>query len=577
MKWFYDLKIGTKLTASFVIISLIAGAIGYIGIKNLNDMSAKSEEMYGNMTVPITQLSNITEAFQRIRINSRDMLMAADRDEMTGYINRINDLSGETSSNCALLEKTLLSQEAKDLFKALTDSRAAYRSDLDKMIELAKAGKKAEALAILRGDGFKSAMAEQSAIDKLKEKKLSDAEGRNEANLADAKTASTFMLGSLAIGMLLAITLGLFIARITSAPIRDVVRSIDDADLNMNFNSDRKDEVGDLQRAFDRFVGSIKETLLKVAEAAAAVASASAEISSSTEQMAAGSQEQTSQASEVASAVEEMTKTIVENSRGAASTTDHARKAKAAAEEGVNISRSALDAIRRNVEIAGAVGTIVNSLGSSSEKIGDIITVIDDIADQTNLLALNAAIEAARAGDQGRGFAVVADEVRKLAERTTKATKEIAELIKGIQGLTTQGVSAMQKAGGIVDENRKMTEQTAEALNGIVEMSTRVTDMIAQIAAASEQQSSASEQISKNVDAISTVTGQTAAGTQQIAKAAEDLNRLTENLQQYIEKFKLSEAGSAASKPMAAKAKVKKAQEKSHIAVRENGVLVPHE
>jgi methyl-accepting chemotaxis protein len=242
----------------------------------------------------------------------------------------------------------------------------------------------------------------------------------------------------------------------------------------------------------------------------------------------------------------------------------------------VKISQAALDAIRRNVEIAGEVGSIVNELGNSSGKIGDIITVIDDIADQTNLLALNAAIEAARAGEQGRGFAVVADEVRKLAERTTRATKEIADLIKGIQSLTHRGVASMEKAGGIVAENREMTEKTAVALQNIVRESNRVTDMVAQIAAASEEQSSASEQISKNIEAISSVTNQSAAGAQQIARAAEDLNRLTENLQQLLAGFKLGNETSVQQPPAATPRKTSFRTPKSNIAVKANGTLVPH-
>ena len=116
--------------------------------------------------------------------------------------------------------------------------------------------------------------------------------------------------------------------------------------------------------------------------------------------MAAGAQEQTSQAAEVASAIEEMTKTIVENSKNAGATVESARKAKLAAEEGVKISQGALESIRRNVEIAGEVGSIVNELGSSSEKIGGIITVIDDIADQTNLLALTRRLKQQERGNR---------------------------------------------------------------------------------------------------------------------------------------------------------------------------------
>jgi methyl-accepting chemotaxis protein len=204
--------------------------------------------------------------------------------------------------------------------------------------------------------------------------------------------------------------------------------------------------------------------------------------------------------------------------------------------------------------------------------------VIDDIADQTNLLALNAAIEAARAGEQGRGFAVVADEVRKLAERTTKATKEIAAMIKTIQKDTAGAVESMGEGTKKVDEGIQLADKAGSSLQEIVQISQRVTDMVAQIAAASEQQSSASEQISKNVEAISAVTGQTASGTQQIARAAEDLNRLTDNLQGYLAKFKLSGDAQTVKADRAPRPRDgDHKQKRGTTAVRENGALVPHE
>ena len=170
--------------------------------------------------------------------------------------------------------------------------------------------------------------------------------------------------------------------------------------------------------------------------------------------------------------------------------------------------------------------------------------MIDDIADQTNLLALNAAIEAARAGEQGRGFAVVADEVRKLAERTTKATKEIAGMIKQIQKDTGNAVESMGEGTEEVERGKALANKAGESLREIVEESQHVVDIVTQVAAASEEQSSAAEQISKNIEAISSVTQQSAAGTQQIAHAAEDLNRLTLNLESLIEQFNISDSNS---------------------------------
>ncbi|HTY38096.1 MAG TPA: methyl-accepting chemotaxis protein, partial [Bacteroidota bacterium] len=235
----------------------------------------------------------------------------------------------------------------------------------------------------------------------------------------------------------------------------------------------------------------------------------------------------------------------VQNSRNASQAAETAKKARRAAEQGGIVVRESVDGMQRIAEVVRKSALTVKDLGKSSDQIGEIISVIDDIADQTNLLALNAAIEAARAGEQGRGFAVVADEVRKLAERTTKATKEIAQMIRQIQTDTHGAVSAMDAGTREVESGIELADRAAQSLNEIVGISQTVTDMIMQIAAASEQQSSASEEISKNVEAISAVTNETASGTQQIARAAEDLNRLTENLQHLVGQFNLGDtAGS---------------------------------
>jgi methyl-accepting chemotaxis protein len=200
------------------------------------------------------------------------------------------------------------------------------------------------------------------------------------------------------------------------------------------------------------------------------------------------------------------------------------------------------ETLGRMHEIAASVSATANKvdeLGKSSDQIGRIIGVINDIADQTNLLALNAAIEAARAGEQGRGFAVVADEVRKLAERTTTATKEIAQMIKNIQEETKLAVKAMMQGTRQVEDGVTSTVQAGESLKQIIQMAEQVGEMITQIATAATDQSSATEQANTNMDQIAGLVKESVIGAQQSAAACQDLSNLALDLQRMVRNFKL--------------------------------------
>jgi methyl-accepting chemotaxis protein len=355
-------------------------------------------------------------------------------------------------------------------------------------------------------------------------------------------------------------------------PVQDgsaVLREMAKGDMTARMDGEYRGDHQIIKNSINQVAESLEKALQNVSEAVSATASASSQISSSTEEMAAGAQEQTSQAGEVASAVEEMAKTILENSRNAGTAAETAKQARQSAEQGGKVVGETVEGMKRIADVVNKSAVTVKELGKSSDQIGEIISVIDDIADQTNLLALNAAIEAARAGEQGRGFAVVADEVRKLAERTTKATKEIAGMIKKIQTDTSGAVESMQQGTKEVQVGIELADKAGRSLQEIVQISQKLTDMVTQIAAASEQQSSASEQISKNVEGISKVTSETAQGTQQIARAAEDLNRLTENLQQQVGAFRIRTDSSDDQKKQSARK-----EQKAGVLVRANGSLV---
>jgi methyl-accepting chemotaxis protein len=348
-----------------------------------------------------------------------------------------------------------------------------------------------------------------------------------------------------------------YLTRSTNTMMR-AMEQFEKGDLTVNITPEKEgDDIAKLYLGFNKSIQNIKGMLNQVLEAVQATASASTQISSSTEELAAGAQEQSVQITEVASAVEEMTKTIIETTTNSSRASETAKTSGNIAQDGGKVVSETIAGMNKIAEVVTQAAETVKELGSNSDKIGEIIQVIDDIADQTNLLALNAAIEAARAGEQGRGFAVVADEVRKLAERTTKATKEIAAMIKQIQKDTSNAVVSMEKGMEEVNSGKHLAEKAGESLNQIISSSKEAIDNIAQVAAASEEQSSAAEQISKNVESISSVTQQSAAGTQQIARAAEDLNRLTDNLQNLVNRFKIDDGDN-----------------KTHYSVRQNGKLI---
>ncbi len=312
-----------------------------------------------------------------------------------------------------------------------------------------------------------------------------------------------------------------------------------DGDLTKRVPVTEQDEIGQLGLLFNEFIDKLQLSIRKVGEVTSRVSVDAQEMSSTADEIARGADTQKVKMTQSASSVEEMTMTAGEVARNSQEASGIAQEASNTAQEGQRVVTEAVASMQLVAEAVGQSSTVIAALGRSSDQIGEIVGTIEDIADQTNLLALNAAIEAARAGEQGRGFAVVADEVRKLAERTTKATKEIAEMIRQIQADTKIAVTSMEEGTERVGNGVMLANETSDALTRIQSLVMQTAGMIQQIAAAAEEQSTATHQIARDLEAVSQVGEETSGGAEESARRSHGLRGLAGELQQIITTFKV--------------------------------------
>jgi len=321
--------------------------------------------------------------------------------------------------------------------------------------------------------------------------------------------------------------------------IVDEVRGLTAGDLSREFATTGRDEIAQVSGMLNQFMTLLRGAVSDISGTSSQVSAASTRLHSTADQIANGAQEVAAQAGTVATASEEMSATSGDIAQNCQLAAEGAQRASQAARDGVEVVEKTVAVMGQIAEKVQESAKTVGSLGARSDQIGAIIGTIEDIADQTNLLALNAAIEAARAGEQGRGFAVVADEVRALAERTTRATKEISEMIKSIQTETKSAVTVMEQGVRQVESGTSEAARSGGALREILEHINAVAMQVNQIATAAEEQTATTSEISGNMHQITDLVQQTSQGAQESAAAAARLNGNANDLQRLVSQFRM--------------------------------------
>jgi methyl-accepting chemotaxis protein len=518
---FNDHKISTWLALSFGTIVLLSVLTGGLALRQLGKIEANLESVVTVDAEKIRLNNQMLEATHLVGHALRAVLLQDDKAAVDAELARIAQGRAAYDQAWTVLQKMPPGPGAQEVRSRIQQQASQAMGLADQVLALVAGGDRPQAIALAASEVSAAELKWRSAIEEHTALQRESSKQEFAVSQDEDRTARAVVAGLSVLNLVVALALATFITRNLTRALgaepgqaASVARKVAAGDLSTAVRVRSGDDTS-LMAQLKLMQESLVRVVAEVRQNAEGVATASAEIAQGNGDLSARTEQQASSLEETAASMQQLSGTVRQNA-------DSARK-------GNQLALNASEVASKGGSVVGEVVATMRGIHDASQRIADIIGVIDGIAFQTNILALNAAVEAARAGEQGRGFAVVAAEVRSLAQRSAEAAKEIKALISDNVQRVEQGTSLADHAGSTMNE--------------VVTAIRLVTDIMGEISEASSQQSAGVSQVGQAITQMDRATQQNAALVEQSAAAAESLRAQAQQLVQSVAVFKLGMAG----------------------------------